>query len=219
MKDKAVKSKEKILNLLKTEGPREAPALAERLGVTAMAVRQHLYELEKDGIVEALCCPRPKGRPGKEWHLTEKSNELFPDSHAEFAVGLIHSVRDAFGEDGMDKLLDLRAAEQVASYRAEIGEQRDLKKRLDKLAELRTREGYMADVLPGDEPDQFLLVENNCPVCEAARECSGICARELQVFEELMGEDVAIFRTEHITRGARRCAYVVRPYDPKAGAQ
>ena len=216
MKDKAVKSKEKILDLLKNEGPQEAPALAESLGVTPMAVRQHLYELEEDGIVEAVPSPRPKGRPGKVWHLTEKSAEFFPDSHADFAVGLIHSIRDAFGEEGMDKLLDLRAEEQVAGYRAEIGESGTLKERLNKLADLRTREGYMADVLPGDEPDQFLLVENNCPVCEAARECSGICERELKVFEELMGEDVAIYRTDHITKGARRCAYVVRPYDPKA---
>ncbi|WP_321389185.1 metalloregulator ArsR/SmtB family transcription factor [Emcibacter sp.] len=210
------KTKEKILDLLKEQGPQEAPALAESLGITAMAVRQHLYDLEADDIVETVCCPRPRGRPGKIWQLTEKSNELFPDSHSEFAVGLIHSIRETFGEEGMDKLLELRATEQVEAYRKELANIAGLSDRLEKLAALRSREGYMANVLPGDEPDQYLLVENHCPVCEAARECSGICARELQVFEELMGDDVAIYRTDHIIKGARRCAYVVRPYDPKA---
>ena len=38
--------KRAILDLLKRNGPSEASVLAEALGVTAMAVRQHLYALE-----------------------------------------------------------------------------------------------------------------------------------------------------------------------------
>ncbi|WP_417319307.1 helix-turn-helix transcriptional regulator [Emcibacter sp.] len=210
MSKKSLKSKEKILSLLKEEGPQEAPPLAEKLGVTAMAVRQHLYELEADGIVETVCCPRPKGRPGKIWQLTEKSNELFPDSHSEFAVGLIHSIRDTFGEEGMEKLLDVRADEQTALYQKKLATSSGLSDRLEKLAALRSREGYMANILPGKEKGEYLLVENHCPVCEAARECSGICARELDVFRNVMGKDISVERTEHILQGARRCAYMVK---------
>jgi hypothetical protein len=39
--------------------------------------------------------------------------------------------------------------------------------------------------------------------------CTGLCGKELEVFQEVLGEDVRIERTEHIVAGARRCAYRV----------
>ena len=42
-----------LLDRLKRAGPLEAQDLAVHLGVTAMAVRQHLYAFEAEGIVAA----------------------------------------------------------------------------------------------------------------------------------------------------------------------
>lgn len=57
----------------------------------------------------------------------------------------------------------------------------------------------------------FLLVENHCPICAAAAACTGLCAKELEVFQAVLGEGVEVNRTEHIVAGARRCAYRVCP--------
>jgi predicted ArsR family transcriptional regulator len=54
----------------------------------------------------------------------------------------------------------------------------------------------------------FLLIENHCPICAAATACTGLCARELEVFQRVLGQ-VTIERTEHILAGARRCVYRV----------
>src|SRR5262245_34594607 len=85
-----------------------------------------------------------------------------------------------------------------------------LGRRLKTLATIRTDEGYMANVKsqPGGA---FLLVENHCPICAAATACTGLCAKELEVFQTVLGDDIAITRTEHIVAGARRCAYRVCP--------
>jgi predicted ArsR family transcriptional regulator len=62
------------------------------------------------------------------------------------------------------------------------------------------------------EPDgSFLLAENHCPVCAAARICQGFCRSELSVFRSVLGPGVAVERAEHILAGARRCAYVIQP--------
>ena len=53
----------------------------------------------------------------------------------------------------------------------------------------------------------LLLVENHCPICDAARACSGLCTAELACFREALGDDVRVERTSHILAGARRCAY------------
>ena len=153
----------------------------------------------------------PKGRPAKIWQLTDQASIHFPNSNAEFSTGLISSIEQVFGQSGMEKLLAVRFQEQVKEYHAQIPAHSPLKSTLEKLAAIRSREGYMADILPGKDAGGYLFVENNCPVCEAAKSCSGICARELDLFQEILGKDVTIERNEHIIEGARRCAYVISP--------
>jgi predicted ArsR family transcriptional regulator len=193
--------------LLKRDGPQEAAQLAAQFGLTDMAVRQHLYDLEKQGDICYCSVPRPKGRPAKLWQLTEQANVHFPNTHAEFSTGLILSIHEVFGEQGMEKLLDVRFENQVAEYGGQIYPSAPLKDKLAALVAIRSREGYMAEIIQNE--DGYLLVENNCPICEAAKSCSGICARELDLFKTVLGKDVGVKRTEHIIRGARRCAYEI----------
>jgi hypothetical protein len=53
------------------------------------------------------------------------------------------------------------------------------------------------------------LVERHCPICVAATACTGLCRNELEVFQDVLGPEVRIERTEHIVAGASRCAYRV----------
>jgi predicted ArsR family transcriptional regulator len=69
----------------------------------------------------------------------------------------------------------------------------------------------MARVEPLTDSDGFLFVENHCPICAAARACSGLCRSELEVFRGALGDGVTVERTDHILAGARRCAYRVTP--------
>jgi predicted ArsR family transcriptional regulator len=115
----------------------------------------------------------------------------------------------------MEKLLAARTAEQIAAYRRRVKASDPLKARLEALAKIRTEEGYMAAVKHdgGKGRDGFLLVENHCPVCAAARTCQGLCASELEVFRSVLGPDVTVERSDHILAGARRCAYRVTESD------
>src|SRR5882672_7862670 len=86
-----------IVKLLKTEGALDSARLAKKLRVTPMAVRQHLYALQEEKMVNAEERPVPLGRPAKFWRLTKGADRLFPDAYAELNVALINSVQDAFG--------------------------------------------------------------------------------------------------------------------------
>src|SRR5271165_5459414 len=123
-----------VLALLKREGPVSADTLAGTLGVTAMAVRQHLYALAEEGLATHKEEARARGRPVKLWAATAKADSRFADSHAALATDLIGQMRKAFGEEGLDKLLKLRTTEQEKLYRAETGSKRTLKARLEALA-------------------------------------------------------------------------------------
>jgi predicted ArsR family transcriptional regulator len=197
-----------IVNLLKQDGATDAQELAARLGISAMAVRQHLYALQAEELVTYQEEAREMGRPAKLWQLTSAADRFFPDGYAELTLSLIDSVKEAFGNAGLDRLLDVRTCHQIDAYRASIPLEEPLEQRLKILATFRTQEGYMAEIQSLDD-DSFLLIENHCPIFAAATACTGLYARELEIFQTILGKGVLVERTEHIVSGERCCVYKV----------
>ncbi len=197
-----------ILDRLKREGEQPAGALGEALGVTAMAARLHLYELEAEGLVTARSEPRGRGRPTKLWALTEDAARLFPDAHQGLAVEMLKSVEHIFGAEGLTKIIDQHGKVQRAAYADALSGLKTIGDRVKRLAKARSTEGYMAEAKKDGR--DWLLIENHCPICSAAKACTKLCANELNVFSDVLGSDVSIIREEHILQGARRCAYRVR---------
>ena len=199
-----------VLERVKRDGPVTADTLAAKLGITGMAVRQHLKHLEKTGLVEHESNPGRRGRPSNLWRATKNAESHFANTHAALAVDIICQSRRAFGEEGLDRLIALRTAHQEETYLPQLGRGTSLRSRLDQLARIRSEEGYMAEVRK-DGKDAWLLLEHHCPICSAARACSGICREELNLFRRVLGKDIRVERVSHILAGAERCAYRVTP--------
>jgi predicted ArsR family transcriptional regulator len=200
------KTRAAIVRLLKTEGALDSAQLARRLGLTAMAVRQHLYVLQEEKFVVAEERPGPIGRPAKYWRLTPAADRFFPTAYAELSVALIDAMSSALGAQGVERVLASRSRQQHASYSERITAHAPLHKKLHQLARIRTEEGYMAEV-KREGKEGFLFIENHCPICAAAAFCKGFCETELELFRSVLGPDISVERVEHILSGQRRCAY------------
>jgi predicted ArsR family transcriptional regulator len=201
--------RKRILDQLKSAGPTSAGGLGEVLGITKMAALQHLHALELQGVVKRESKPGVRGRPTFLWSLTAAASKFFPDAHAELAVSLIACMNESLGPEALDKLIKTRSRHQLQSYRSEIEPNASLQQKLEALAAIRSREGYMAAVEKLEDRKGYLLVERHCPICIAATNCTGLCREELNVFRKLLGDKVEVKRTEHIVAGAPRCAYEV----------
>lgn len=205
-------AKRRVVDRLKRGGPATAVDLAADLGLTPTAVRQHLAGLEHNGlVVSAKQRSDGPGRPASVWDLTPLADELFPDRHADLTVGLIEATREALGEPGLGQVIDAHARAQIAGYRSQTPvEVTSVRGRVGELARQRSAEGYLADVV--EEADSsFILVENHCPICDAARACPGLCRAELDVFRSVLGDDVDVERTQHLLSDDARCAYRITP--------
>ena len=201
-----------ILLRLKTHGPQRTGVLAVQMGVSRQAARQMLERLAAEGLVEHIIekagAKAGVGRPGQVWALTEAGHTRFPDSHAQMTLELIAAARAAFGEEGLDRLIAARETASAQAYAQSLTAP-DIETRLEQLALARAREGYMAQIEP--HPDGgWLLIENHCPICAAARACQGFCRSELALFRLMLGDTVTVERTDHILAGARRCAYHIQ---------
>lgn len=202
-------SAERLLFLLKTRGPRSAAALGEMLGTSGENARQQLVKLARQGLVAQRPLPGGVGRPTIEWRLSEAGHARFADGHAELASRLIVSVRDTLGDHALARLIEARQAETLAQYRQALAGSDSLEERVQQLAEIRSREGYMAEWQQAAD-GSLLLIENHCPICQAARTCPDLCRSELEVFRAVLGENVSVERSDHVLTGARRCVYSIR---------
>ena len=208
-KSELVPNRQAILRLLKQQGPRDSESLAAQLGISAMAVRQHLYALSAKGLVTYQEEPRPIGRPAKMWRLTPDAAPHFPDAHAGLTVNLLNAAEQTFGEQGVQRLVTQCAKQQIADYRSRIPKRSPLRARLEALVAILNPEGYMAEV-QRQRDGSFLLIENHCPISAAAHVCPKLCDAEMEVFGAILGGGVTIERAEHMVAGARRCVYRIR---------
>lgn len=180
--------------------------------MTDVAVRQHLASLEAKGLVEQPPNDHPpakpgRGRPALLWRTTDLARSILPDRHADLAVELIRATRKSLGEQGVRRIIEVRARDQVNLYTALLpSASASLKSRVEALARQRTAEGYMAEVKQ-EKPGTYLLIEHHCPICDAAETCQGLCQSEHEVFQRTLGRGVRIERIEHLLSGGHRCVY------------
>ena len=111
---------DRLLYALKARGPQTAAALAKRLKITPVAVRQLLARLTSDSLVQHEDRREGVGRPKRHWRLTAAGHARFPDNHAGLTAELLDSVGAVFGEKGLEQLISHREAATLAAYRAAL---------------------------------------------------------------------------------------------------
>jgi predicted ArsR family transcriptional regulator len=201
-------TKRRIVERLKRVESATASDLAGEFGLTDTALRQHLDALEAAGLVtRSMTEPTGRGRPPVHWQLAPAASLGFPDRHGELSVDLIDSVRSALGEQALDRVIAARSDRQVTAYSVALDGADDLGERLARLADIRSEEGYLAEL--HTDGDAFILIEHHCPIRDAAAACGALCGAELDVFQRSLGSTVTVSRTQHVLAGDRRCAYRV----------
>ncbi|NOI15151.1 helix-turn-helix transcriptional regulator [Vibrio hepatarius] len=202
-----MKTTDRILESIKRNGAVTAKQLSEEFGMTSMGARQHLQALEEDGLLQFEDIKAKVGRPNRHWSLTQKGHDQFSDRHRDLTIQVIDAVEHLFGQEGLAKVALERENSVYQSYRTAMQDCLTLPSKLQKLVELRSAEGYMAELQ--QTPSGFLFIENHCPICKAATRCRSLCQSELNVFQRLIGDDYLVSRTEHIVEGERRCVYAI----------
>ena len=198
MRDYTEADRPAILDLLKRHGPSNAPALAALRGVNPTAVRQQLEVLQREGLVVRRTERRPRGRPTHLFALTPKAEALFPQAYGPLALAILRQLREADGEEKVEKLFARRTRALAAAYRKRL-RGKSLRTRWRELARIRDEEGYMARARPRG------LIEHHCPIAAVAKEFPLACRYEKLLFEAVLG--IKLDRTQHLASGDRACVY------------
>ncbi len=198
------RTRESILLHLKREGTMTAQALADRLNVTAVAVRKHLDSLEREGLLLVQAQKQPRGRPILTYQLSAAADVLFPQGYRQLSLDLIDELVETEGVETLERLLRNRH-NRIKRDRLDVIQQADQDTRLRELVRQRNEDGYMATI--EDQETAYLIREHNCPIYEVASRFPTACHCEEEFFSDVVMQPVK--RVESLIDGDASCTYKV----------
>jgi predicted ArsR family transcriptional regulator len=178
------------------------------MGITPMAVRQHLMSLEKKGIIRYEAKKYGVGRPVFLYRLTERAEDIFPKAYGKFLTEMLRTLEELDGKRKLDKLFRLRKEHLLAEKQSLLAGSGSLEDKLSRLTEELQADGFMAEL--SQDGDNFVLKQFNCPIKGVASEFTQPCKYELELYKDLLGSGVK--RPECQRDGYPACVYLI----PKA---
>jgi predicted ArsR family transcriptional regulator len=194
-----------VARLLMEQGPITAAAVAAQLELSAPAVRRHLDALLTDGEAEVRDAPRRgprgRGRPAREYLLTDAGRARFGHGYDELAVAALHYLAEQGGEAAVRGFARSRMEALLGGGAAQVTAAGAPDERAARLATLLTARGYAAQAREARAGVQ--LCQHHCPVAHVAAEFPELCEAETQAFAALLGTHVQRLAT--IARGDSAC--------------
>jgi predicted ArsR family transcriptional regulator len=216
-----------ILQLIVTDGPISAVAIASVLSLAAAGIRRHLGELKADGLIEPHRGPAPatsqrgRGRPALYFVATASAHQALKQEIPSLAVEAIEFLGQAAGRDAIGGFAGQRAQrleDRYAGVIAQAGD--DLAERIKALAAAMNGDGYAATVRPGPKGLTLQLCQGHCPVHQVAEAFPEFCEAETRAISRLLGVHVQRLATlaggEHVCTTCVPVALDV-PLDQAAG--
>jgi predicted ArsR family transcriptional regulator len=195
-----------LLTMMKKSGPLSVGDMANQLGITEMAVRRHLNNMERDGLVETTLVRQPMGRPSNKYSLTAHSDNQFPNNYHNLTLDLLEELELGSGEVVINQLFDKRKDKLIGKYASRMSAQ-SLKGKVATLTQIQNDNGYMA-VWEQDEQGNYVINEFNCPIAQVANKYNHACQSELALFGQLLSVEVE--RVECLAKDGKKCKYVIQ---------
>ncbi len=205
----------RVARSILVNGPSTAAGLAERLELTAAAVRRHLDQLLEEGAVEAreprFAPSRGRGRPAKLFALTDVGRDGFDQQYDDLAVQALRFLAETGGDEAVRKFAERRVSFVEDKFGEVTSSHPDLSP-AEVLAKIFTDEGYAAGVR--DLPMGEQLCQQHCPVSHVAHEFPQLCEAETEAISRVLGRHVQRLAT--IAHGDGVCTTCIpHPQDIK----
>ncbi|ADB49597.1 helix-turn-helix transcriptional regulator [Conexibacter woesei] len=203
-----------LLVTLRKRGEARAEELAEELGVTVSAVRQHLQGLAAADLVVHRDERSGPGRPRRSYRLGGAAEALFPKAYGELTLELLDILADE-DPDVVRRAFERRRSARVARVLARL-EGLDFGARVAEIARVLDEDGYLADFERADD-GAYRIREHNCAILAVAQRYGHACTTEISFLREVL-PDADVTRVAHILSGSHACVYEVRERAPSPAA-
>ena len=198
-----------VLELLRRKGRSSAETISNDLGVTPNAVRQHLTNLEREGLVVSQPERSGRGRPSLLFGLTERADAVFPKRYGQLATMVLQEVQEMGGPDALDEVFARVAARHAGALEREL-DGLDFDEKLRRVVAWIGRAGTLVE--QAESPEGVKITIHNCPFRNTALKFPQVCTITPHLISQLLGAPVS--QADSIHRHDPYCSFVVqRPAD------
>jgi predicted ArsR family transcriptional regulator len=180
--------------------------LADLLGVTRTAVREHLATLERDGLVHRSGARRADGKPAHLYVLSQEAAELFRRGYAPVLRHVLGVIGETLPAEAFEALLREAGRRMASAQPTPRGSVRDRAAAAGTLLE------ELGGVVEFGEVDGVLVVQSpSCPLAFVVLEQPKLC----RLMETVLAEVTGLFVRERCDRREPpRCLFEVTATDP-----
>jgi len=214
-------TKTQILTHLKRMGGASVDELASALQLASMTVRQHLSNLERDGLVDCSEVRRSTGRPYLYYRITEKGEQAFPRRYDRLATLLLQEFCEinpyllvGLSGEQRTRVAMSRLADRLAHGYAPRVRGRTLAERVEIVTEILQQESGFAEWRRTD--NGYEIRDLNCPYRRVTGCDDQACDWHRQFIAQLL--DCEIEPAPDACNGVECCRYVVLDRAPFAEA-
>ncbi|MFP4005269.1 MAG: helix-turn-helix transcriptional regulator [Candidatus Hadarchaeia archaeon] len=196
-------TKNTIMNNLLEENM-SAIELEKKLGINESAIRRHLDSLEQDGYVEHYFKKAKRGRPKKLYKVSEGGRSLFPDKNDLLLSYLTDTIKENYGKNELEKILN-KTAEKFAEMLSSEEEEPETK--IEEFLKSLNRFGFYATI---EERDSELIIKyKNCVFGELGPQNDDyLCNMHKEIVSKALPEaEVEIGRDEN---GNKLCQHRIK---------
>jgi DeoR family transcriptional regulator, suf operon transcriptional repressor len=193
---------QRITNLLARRGPSTVAQLVAALGVTTTAVRQQVNRLVAEGWLIRTRRRHGPGRPADVLELSSDARRTFGGQGGELSRLLLEEIAEIEGPERRRALLEAVGRRMAQDARRFVGDGSPAE-RLQRLAELLSREGVLAEAETGGRAARLAVY--TCPYYGVATEHREVCDMERAAFSAVIGDAVSLERC--VLDGHERCEF------------
>lgn len=198
-------TRNEILLLLRRRDAATAEEIAAELGLTPNAVRQHLTNLEREGLVSN----RPfrdagRGRPALHYSLTERADATFPKRYGQLATMVLTELNEMGGPEMIDEVIRRIAVRRAGQIEGDL-DGLSFDEKLERVVAWIGRAGTLTECVRRE--DGMLVTIHNCPFRTTALKFPQVCNITPHLLNNLMGCEVT--QENSIHRRDTFCSFLV----------
>lgn len=184
-------TRERVLELIVSDGPLSAAELADQLDLTSAAIRRHLSGLEAEQLVTVHESGHTgmRGRPARRYVATGAAQDHLAAGYARLGVQIMEFLARTAGPEAIEAFADDQIAASERRY-AGVIDAPDVAGRIEQLAEALQGDGFAASVRPVAGTRMVQLCQGHCPVQHVAARFPQLCDAETAAFSRLLGTHV-----------------------------
>ncbi|WP_029287637.1 metalloregulator ArsR/SmtB family transcription factor [Cellulomonas sp. HZM] len=209
-------TRQRVLQLVASDGPVTATELASDLDLTATAVRRHLGVLEHAGQIVVHTSnvpPAGRGRPARRYVATSAGQASLTQRYADLATQALRFLGESAGQAAVTAFAEQRVRDLEQRLALVVRGEDDVEARAHRIADALTAEGYAASARPVPGTAAVQLCQGHCPVQDVAHEFPQLCEAEARAFSRVLG--VHVQRLATLAAGGHVCTTSI-PVPPPA---